>query len=487
MFLISFWERNPALLYALAILVGYSLAFTGKLILIIPLFFLLTDWKKSSIVIGLSLLSFLFIHYNYEFPNIPQEGWRGSASFDIGSLASKSTPYGAQWCYNGKLSMNGHKNIPCTVTFPKKEEIERPLANQSYLINGRLKQNKKGNYSFIADKKTPWTPLKGSWSAAEMRFRAKKAVTDYIHKHINDERSADFLSGLATGTFDDPAMFTEFARFGLQHIMAISGFHFAIIASILAMLLRFIIPERLSTPLLILLLSSYFFFLGDSPSIIRAWITILIALIAITIERRSFGLNSLGAAILFILIYDPLMSQSIGFQFSVLSTAAILLFYPIFNDITQKIFIRRPLSQMSEMDWVNQHGYTILATFRQAMALGLAVNVVAFPAMLFYFQKFPALSLLFNLFFPFLVSISMLLLIIGLLLGPFGGMIHAINNIYTRFTLNFLYGTPSKFDYTLHMDGIPMEFLIIYLAALFVGGIWMQHKLQENKLEFDII
>jgi competence protein ComEC len=269
--------------------------------------------------------------------------------------------------------------------------------------------------------------------------------------------------------------------------MAISGFHFAIIASILALLLRFMIPERLSTPLLILLLSSYFFFLGDSPSIIRAWITILVALVGLSLERRSFGINSLGVAILFILLYNPLMSQSIGFQFSALSTAAILLFYPIFDHLMQKVFIRRSLGQMIEMDTFNQHGYTILATFRQASAMALAVNIVALPAMLFYFEKFPYLSLLYNLFFPFLVSFSMFLLIIGLVLGPLGGFVHAINSIYTRFVLNFLYGMPSTFDYTLHTGSIRGEFLICYLIGIFLWGIWMQHKLKEQHLEFQII
>ncbi len=492
MFLATFWERNPALLYAIAVLIGCCLALNQNPILLIPLILLLVpfyrDWKRILLISGLALSSFLYVHVEYQFPTVPVDGLRGKARFDISAVSSKRTFYGSQWCYSGTLnSFEGYKNIPCIITLPKKEGIERPLANQAYIIKGLLKQNKKGGYYFLVDKKIRWSPVKGSWSLAEIRFNAKKTVTAYIQRNISDKKAADFLSGLATGTFEDPLMFTEFARFGLQHIMAISGFHFAIIASILTLFLRFLIKESLSTPLLILLLSSYFFFLGDSPSIIRAWISILVALVGTALERRSFGLNSLGVAILFILIYNPLMSGSIGFQFSALSTAAILLFFPIFDQILRTVFVRRPLSQMVEMSWLDQHGYTILASFRQGLSLTLAVNIVAFPAMLFYFQKFPYLSLLFNLFFPFLVSISMLLLIIGLALGPFGGIIHWINGIYTRFALNFLYGMPSTFDYILQVTNFSGSILIIYLSVIFFWGIWMQQRMKQQQLEAGLI
>jgi competence protein ComEC len=490
MFLVSFWERYPALLYALTALIGTSLGFSlqlslGMLLLIILIPFY-KDWKKLFLLAGIAISSFLYVHIEYQFPSVPKQGLRGIAHFEISSIASKKTSYGAQWSYLGNIrTFKEYRNIPCVISIPKKEDITRPPANQAYMIKGLLKQNVKGSYYFLVDKKAVWKPVPKSWSLAEIRYHAKNTVTAYIKQNISDKKAADFLSGLATGSFEDPLMFNEFARFGLQHIMAISGFHFAIIASILALILRFFVKEKLSTPLLILLISSYFFFLGDSPSIIRAWITILVSLVAISLERRSSGLNSLGVAILFILIYDPQMTRTVGFQFSALSTAAILLFYPLFDQMLRQIVQVRPLSQMIQMPTVDQHGYLVLATFRQACALALAVNIVALPATLFYFQKFPYLSLLFNLFFPFLVSISMLLLIIGLILGPLGCLIHASNTIYTQFTLNFLYGIPSNFDYALQVTSLPDPFLILYLSVVFYLGILFTHRSRERILCFD--
>ena len=78
---------------------------------------------------------------------------------------------------------------------------------------------------------------------------------------------------------------------------------------------------------------------------------------------------------------------------------------------TQKMFRTRSLSKITEMHWLDQHAYCLLYYLRQGLALALAVNLVAMPITFFYFQKFPLMSLFYNLFFPFLVSFSMLLLL----------------------------------------------------------------------------
>src|SRR5262249_55475973 len=155
-------------------------------------------------------------------------------------------------------------------------------------------------------------------------------------------------------------------------------------------------------------------------------------------------------ALLAILLFDPLMAKGIGFQFSFATTAAILLLFSSCDVAMQMIFNKRPLSQITKMDRTNQHGYFLLSTIRQGLALTLAVNLVALPMTLFYFHKFPWMSLIYNLFFPFLVSVSMLLLIIGtlsqLLFSPLGEWVHACNNVYTHYMLNYTYNMPTSVD-----------------------------------------
>jgi competence protein ComEC len=375
--------------------------------------------------------------------------------------------------------------INISLSVPDNDQIQRPLANQEYFVQGKLKQTDNEQYILKISPQKPWHPILGSWSLTEYRYQAKQMVKRYIISHIPNPHSASFLSGLATGEFESRLFASEFSRFGLQHIMAISGFHFSIIATILGILFRFIFSRKRGAALLALLLCSYFLFLGCTPSIMRAWIAISIYLIAQLVEKKASALNSLGIALLTILLIDPLACTHMGFQFSFLTTAAILLLYSSCDHFMEKILTKRSLSQMIRMDLLNQHGYYVLSLFRQGIALSLAVNLVALPVTLFYFQKFPWMSLLYNLFFPLLVSGAMFLLLIGAILSlaiPFvADWIHSLNSGYTQWILNFTFNMPTTFDITLRVAPLPSWILISYLSILFAVSIAIKQQMEHKK------
>lgn len=498
----KFWQRQPALLYAISALLGINLSLSWSYFLLFPIGILVLPLAVSFqmrtrllLAIGIMIGSYLYGNYLFVFPDLPAEGKFGQAHLEISSVSSKTTHFGKQWIYRGtikKFESGGSviaKNIPYTLSIPQKETVRRPYANRSYIVTGKLKEINIGYYSLNPSKEIPWIPLEGTWSFAEWRLHIKQLVSNYIRENISQEREATFLSGIATGDFDDRSMFFEFGRFGLQHIMAISGFHFAIIASILSGLLRLFISQKIATISLILFLSSYFIFLGCASSIMRAWITISIVLCGCLMEKRGSGLNSLGVAMLAILLYDPLSCRALGFQFSFATTAAILMFYGPSDYYMQRLLIKRPLSQMIEMDTLNQHGYCVLSFLRQALALTVAVNLIALPMTLFFFQKFPLQSLLYNLFFPFMVSISMLLLILGTMctwiLQPLGEAIHALNLHYSHFMLNFIYNMPTSLDVIWRTASFPVEALIAYLCVIFIVGIFLRHyiELKHDEIE----
>lgn len=386
----QFWIEHPALLYALAVLLGTfsALEFSWSTLLLFALitfpYLYKREFYRLSLILGCLIVSFLYVKAHYEFPEIPPEGVSGTALFDCASVSSSSTLFGKRWVYKGTVlifmaNLDQHdqatshlrpyaRNIPCKISLSQNLEIDRPKANQTYQIRGKLKKSVSGNYTLTVSKKEPWYGSVNIWNLAEIRFKAKKDVATYIHAHIKNKKSAVFLTGIATGDFDDRLMSYEFSRFGLQHIMAISGFHFAIIAGIMSLFLRLIVSKRKAVFILIFLMSSYFLFLGSGPSIMRAWITISIALFSFIMEKNGNGLNSLGLAMLLILLWDPLLCRSIGFQFSFISTAAILIFFSTCDDFMQILLKKRPLSQMIQMDGINQHAYFILSSSRQAVA-----------------------------------------------------------------------------------------------------------------------
>lgn len=108
----KFWEEHPALLYALAILLGCAWAFEGHwaiglpiLLLWSPLFFV----KKTPLRqrLTLAFCTFLFAAgyctLHYRLPLLPAEGVVGVGELDISSVSSSRTHFGTYWIYKGAL------------------------------------------------------------------------------------------------------------------------------------------------------------------------------------------------------------------------------------------------------------------------------------------------------------------------------------------------------------------------------------------------
>ena len=138
------------------------------------------------------------------------------------------------------------------------------------------------------------------------------------------------------------------------------------------------------------------------------------------------------------------------------------------------------------MAFYDQYGYMAVAFFRSAGALTLAVNLFALPLTLYYFHKFPAMGLLYNLFFPFLVSVSMLLLIVGLaldlVLPILGGIIHDSNNLFTHFMLKLVYQMPTNIDAMVRVEEVPAELVIGILCASVAMGIVLKQRLENRRI-----
>lgn len=481
----NFWKMNPALLYGFAMLLGVGLFVTKEWVLLLPLSLVLLARKRTVAALILVAASYFFIAA--KTPSDFENQEHGIAYFKIASISLKSSHFGKQWIYKGWVrSLKSDQNVPVSIALPFKHGILRPLANKAYYVKGTLKEVSKRRYSFVLEKNAPWQEVPGSWSFAELRFNLKQKIQQIIRNKIKNEESAKFLSGIATGEFDDRLMSFHFSRFGLQHIMSISGFHFAILSAILHTLLQCFLSRKNAALAMISLLTGYFIFLGMAPSILRAYVMIIIVFVGYLLEKESFALNSLGIALIAVLFADTFLIDQIGFQFSFIVTLSILLFFSSIDLFLTNLLPRRYLSDVAEMHFLEQHGFIILNFLRQSTSLCLAVNMAAFPLMIFHFETFPLLSILYNFFFPFMVSFSMLLLILGLIF-PFIPLIDTLNTAFTKFLLDFAYNMPQTIDYKFFYKNLSFEWVIVYFTILFLIGVNLQfrkEKMAEERRDF---
>jgi competence protein ComEC len=470
----GFWERQPALFVGLNLLLGCASAlhwdwcFVGIGIAL---------WASGKWRLGIFLVlaAFVYAKVLYPTPDLSAKQMEGVAEFEVSTLKPSQSPFQRSLLYKGQIKHFRAKtgevahHLPCNIYMPVSNS--RPKADCSYRIEGTLHEKAGRFYLFKPLKKKPWERLEGTSSFAEGRFRAKEGVRAYLKKHLKNAQCCNFLTALATGDLEDRTLAFEFGRLGLQHILAISGFHFALIAAFCSFFLRLFLPYKVAAGVLLVLLSVYFFFIGNAPSVQRAWIAIFLFLIGQLCDLRTSGLNALGLGLIVEILIDPLLITHVGFQLSFLATLAILMLYPVLNGLLGRHLRIRPLSTLVRMNRLHQHGYILSSLIRQALALNLSVHLVAIPAVLFLFHKFPLLSLVYNLFFPVGVSLSLLLLLLAipltLLMPPLGELIHGLNNAFTSWLLTLTSHPPAFLDFAIRTPSFPLALLLGYIAILF--------------------
>lgn len=401
--------------------------------------------KIAALLLGILAWGVTFL--SYPEPHVPEEGAWGYAEISIDRLSMKNSRNGTQFLYKGVIKNFWAKealivqNAPYYLTFTEKTRAH-PQANGDYLLYCKVSKTKSKTLLLQQAEHSEWKALPYTFSLAEKRFWAKKWVNDKIKSLFRSPPVQSFLSGIVTGEFDDRALFDSFKELGLLHLLAISGFHFNILAGLLSALLGMLLPDKYRPHALIFFLSAYFLFLGLGPSVLRAWMTILLFYSAAFAGRFSDPINSLGVGLLLSLLIDPYLFMNIGFQFSFLTTAAILFLNKPTSLFLDRFFPKHSFNDLIRYPLSSQHAYLLLRCTLNSLSITIATSITALPLSLLLFGSFPILSIAYNLFFPFLVTVSVSLLMAGLVLTPVYPLsmaIHQLNDYFTSFILNLTY------------------------------------------------
>lgn len=172
------------------------------------------------------------------------------------------------------------------------------------------------------------------WRLYRLRARAFSAILSFTKQPTTGILAAALLGNRY---FLDRTTAQTFREGGTFHLLVISGLHVVLMAMALQWLTRWLRRERwLQDGLVVLFLWGYGLMVGAQPSIMRAVVMITVVLVGNLLYRAALGANTLAAAALALLAWQPRDLFNPGFQLSFLTVAAIvLLVAPIYERLRQ--------------------------------------------------------------------------------------------------------------------------------------------------------
>ena len=433
-------EETPLLQAGLLLLIGCGASTFPWLLLLAPLI-------ASYRIALLAPVGWLAAFFTAQAPLT--EPIHGDAYISIERFTYERSHFGRSYCYTAKLRALGESG-PRRVRIHTKRHIYP--ASRDYIIpNARLTP------SMRLTSKEVWRPVPSTFSLAEWRFQLKRRIKKEIRMRVPGE-AGNIMSALATGDIDSIPVRFHFAKLGLSHLLALSGFHFALLATLLTIVTR----RSYRTVLTLLLL--YALYIGPSPSVSRAHIAITLFLIAKGLFYRQPPLNALGGALLIALIIDPHITSSIAFQLSFGATLGILLLYRPCCDFLTRLIPRHPHEIAIQMPLLDQHAIFILWYVRKSYALLFAVYLVIAPLLLYHFGEIPLLTLLYSPLITPLVS----LLFVLVLIPP----VWRVGGIVAQGLWEVIVNAPRAYAYTVGTPMLEPWMVALWCSGISLYGLW---------------
>ena len=175
-----------------------------------------------------------------------------------------------------------------------------------------------------------WEAYPGDWTFERSFFKFRQFMQARFAKYL-DPAETGLLMGLLAGDRSGipEVLRSDFQRSGLVHVLAISGFHVVLLAGMLMIFLKATgLPHKAVTIIAVTLLAIYVPVTGGSPAVRRAVMMFAIPQIGTLFGKPANTLNSLGVALLLIILPEPGVIWNPGFQLSFAATAGIIIGTP---------------------------------------------------------------------------------------------------------------------------------------------------------------
>lgn len=200
---------------------------------------------------------------------------------------------------------------------------------------------------------------------------------------IFSEDTAPFMTALLTGDTDDlqanRGQYAQLRTAGVLHVVAVSGMHLMVLIQILEFLLG---KSRRTSILCFPVMLVFVLMAGCRASIVRAAVMQSVLLLAPLVEREHDGITGMSAAVLAILLHNPMAIGGVGFQLSFACVLGLQLLVPVMS-----MWMRKHLPMKNRL----------VRTIGTGVCGSLGAVAFSMPVAAWYFGTVPLLSIPANL------------------------------------------------------------------------------------------
>ena len=292
----------------------------------------------------------------FSLKNLPTEKSAGKLYVTLPNLAENQVYPGQEITIKGLLYRPRRANNPSAFDFA------------NYLARQGAFAGLKGE--IIIDKKSP------TWGVWQIRQRIVEAQIQGI-----GQEKGTLLSSITLGrqAVNLPAKITDlFIKTGLAHILAASGFHVAILLGFVLTITRNLSPKQQFIIALTILII-YGTLTGLQPSVLRAILMGIGALIGLLYNRQVNSLGSLLLAATILLLWQPLWIWDLGFQLSFLATLGLIITVPLLKNKIDYFpnLIAEPIAiSLAATLWTMP---LLMFTFNSIALYSIPINIITTP------------------------------------------------------------------------------------------------------------
>lgn len=299
-----------------------------------------------------------------------------------------------------EANISPYDKIKCTVTFAENDAAEREefLTDRSGGI---------ALYGYMSS--SPEVTSREENSPRFFVYKIRSFLAGTVEKYFSGWQAAftkQLLLGIRGGL--DTEIRDAFRGAGMSHILAVSGMHLSVLVGAVGGIFSVLKKDRAgSTVLTVVLMVLTVFYMavaGFGMSIRRAGFMLLIRYLAQILRTESAAIDNLGAAIIAVMLIDPMACCDAGFLMSAASSGAIILLAkPVYSRLKKLFSIS------------NEHGFA--AAVLTAFSVSICAWAATVPVALCTFGEVSLIAPISNIGASFLAEYALVFSALTVVLG----------------------------------------------------------------------